>query len=178
MPFTQPTLSGVFEIELFHAKDERGVFTKTFHKSLFKTNHLEHSFDESFFSINKKGVIRGMHFQRPPHDHAKIVYVTSGKILDVILDLRKSSPTFGQHITIEISAENHQAVYMPKGIAHGFCCLTEATMIYLTSSEYNASSESGILWNSFNMEWPVSEPIISSRDRSFSPLSNFQTPFE
>lgn len=177
MKFTETNISGVYEIELFHAKDERGSFTKTFHKSLFKTNKLEYQFNESFFSINKKGVIRGMHFQCPPHDHAKIVYVSSGRILDVILDLRKSSPSFGQHIKFEVSAENHKAVYMPKGVAHGFCCLTEATMIYLTSSEYNAASESGILWNSFKMNWPVEAPIISSRDKSFSPFANFQTPF-
>ena len=164
MKFTETDISGVFEVTLFHAKDERGSFTKTFHKSSFEANNLESNFEESFFSINKKGVIRGMHFQQPPHDHAKLVYASAGKILDVILDLRESSPTYGKYVEIEISDENHKAVYMPKGVAHGFCCLSEATMIYLTSTEYSASSESGILWNSFNMDWPVESPVLSSRD--------------
>ncbi|HAW51656.1 MAG TPA: dTDP-4-dehydrorhamnose 3,5-epimerase [Flavobacteriales bacterium] len=178
MKFVETKISGVFEIELFHVKDERGSFTKSFHKSLFKTNKLEYKFDESFFSINKKGVIRGMHFQNPPHDQAKLVYVTSGVILDVILDLRKSSPTYRQYAKVEISAENSKAVYMPVGVAHGFCCLTDATMIYLTTTEYNAKSETGILWNSFGMKWPVQNPILSPRDKSFLPFGKFQTPFE
>ena len=177
MKFTETKISGVFEIDLFHVKDERGSFTKSFHKSLFKMNKLEYKFDESFFSTNKKGVIRGMHFQNPPHDQAKLVYATAGVILDVILDLRKSSQTYGQCAQIEISAENHKAVYMPVGVAHGFCCLTEASMIYLTSTEYNAGSETGILWNSFGMKWPVDDPIVSSRDKSFLSFSEFQTPF-
>jgi dTDP-4-dehydrorhamnose 3,5-epimerase len=177
LEFAETAISGVFEVNLFHAKDERGSFTKTFQKSSFEANNLESRFDESFFSTNKKGVIRGLHFQHPPHDHAKLVYASSGRILDVILDLRKSSLTYGLYAKVEISDQNHKAVYMPSGVAHGFCCLTDATMIYLTSTEYMASAESGILWNSFNMNWPADSPIISSRDSAFSPFSEFQTPF-
>ena len=177
MKLTKTKISGVFEVDLFHAEDERGSFTKTYQKSVLEEHQLVSNFEESFFSTNKKGVIRGMHFQYPPHDHAKLVYASSGRILDVILDIRKNSPTYGQWAEIEISAENHKAVYMPTGMAHGFCCLTEATMIYLTSTEYNATSESGILWSSFKMKWSEQNPIISKRDLEFSLLSDFETPF-
>ena len=139
---------------------------------------LEGSFDESFFSVNHKGVIRGMHFQSPPDDHAKLVYASSGRILDVYLDLRTSSETYGRFGSTEISLQNHTAVYMPPGIAHGFCCLTEATMVYLTSTVQSKLSERGIRWDSFGMKWPVTSPIISDRDRSFEGFGTFKSPFQ
>ena len=168
----------MYEIDLFHAGDERGSFTKTFHRPSFEKEGLEGKFDESFFSVNKKGVVRGMHFQSPPHDHAKVVYASSGRILDVFLDIRKSSPTYGNYASIEISLENHKAVYMPKGIAHGFCCLTDATMVYLTTTVQNKESEGGIRWDSFGMPWPVEDIIVSERDRGFIEFKNFTSPFE
>ena len=178
MKFKETEIQGLFEIELFHAKDERGSFTKTFHKSTFDKQGLDSSFDESFFSTNNRGVIRGMHFQNPPYDHSKIVYSASGRIMDVILDIRSASPSYGRYVQIEISSDNHKGIYMPKGVAHGFCCLTEATMIYLTSTEYNAEHESGIKWNSFGFDWPVDSPIISERDQEFVSLSEFKSPFK
>jgi dTDP-4-dehydrorhamnose 3,5-epimerase len=175
--FKETSIKGVFAIDMFHAEDHRGSFTKTFHKASFEEMGLESQFDESFFSINKKGVIRGMHFQLPPSDHAKVVYSTSGIILDVILDLRKDSSTFGQYTTVEISAENHTGVYMPKGVAHGFCCLTDATMVYLTSTMHNVSADSGVHWNSFGMDWPEKQPLMSDRDKHFLPLNKLKSPF-
>lgn len=177
MDFIETDIPGVFKIDLFHAADHRGSFTKTFHADEFELNGLENRFRESFFSINKKNVIRGMHFQKPPDDHAKLVYSCGGRILDVILDLRKNSHTFGKSIAIEISEENSTAVYMPKGVAHGFCCLTTATMVYLTSTVHNPESDSGVLWNSFGFEWPVSKVLMSDRDKEFPTFDEINSPF-
>ncbi len=162
---------------MFFAGDERGGFTKTFHKASFEEHGLETDFQESFFSYNQEGVIRGMHFQKPPHDHAKLVYSTRGRILDVVVDLRKESPTFGRHLSIEISDKNHKGVYMPKGVAHGFCCLTDATMVYLTSTMHNPDSDSGIRYDSFGMNWPIDNPVMSERDKSFPLFNELISPF-
>jgi len=177
MKFKELSIPGLFEIDLFHAEDHRGSFTKTFNKEWFQKHGLDFDFDESFFSINTKGVIRGMHFQLPPHDHSKLVYATHGRILDVVLDIRKDSPTFGMFASIEISHENHKAIYMPKGVAHGFCCLSDATMVYMTSTMHHMESDSGIKWDSFGLSWPVKEPIISDRDQGFDSFSDTKSPF-
>lgn len=177
MKFNETEIPGVYGIEFFHAGDDRGSFTKTFHSEEFEMYGLESRFRESFFSVNKKNVIRGMHFQKPPHDHAKLVYCTSGRILDVILDLRKNSHTFGKCVAVEISADNHTGVYMPKGVAHGFCCLTDATMIYLTSTVHNPEADSGVLYNSFGFDWPVKHPVMSVRDGKFPSFEELKSPF-
>lgn len=177
MKFREREIPGLFEIELFHALDDRGLFVKTFEKGAFENAGIESSFTESFYSVNKAKVIRGMHFQLPPHHHGKLVYCTSGTILDVILDLRKDSPAYGRHVTAEISGRNHLALFLPKGVAHGFCSLTEATMVYLTSTSHNAGADSGIRWDSFGMKWPVADPVISERDKAFAPFADFKSPF-
>lgn len=177
MNFKELDIKGVFEIELFHADDHRGSFTKTFHKEAFENQGLTSDFQESFFSINNEGVIRGMHYQTPPYDHAKLVYSTNGRILDVILDLRKESSTFGKFTTVEISEKNHKAVYMPKGVAHGFCCLTDATMVYLTSTMHSPVADSGVRWDSFGMQWPSDQNIMSERDKNFTSFHELNTPF-
>uniref|UniRef100_UPI0035632619 dTDP-4-dehydrorhamnose 3,5-epimerase family protein n=1 Tax=Ilyobacter sp. TaxID=3100343 RepID=UPI0035632619 len=115
MKLIKTELKGVFIIETFHAEDERGSFTKTYNKKFFKENKLCSKFKESYYSVSKKDVIRGMHFQLPPHDHEKLVYVIKGKIIDVILDLRKKSETYGKYISIELSEENRHSIYIPKG---------------------------------------------------------------
>lgn len=173
----ETNIEGLFELDLFHAKDERGSFTKTFQAEEFDQLGLDSEFRESFFSINKKGVVRGMHFQNPPHDHSKLVYCTQGVILDVIVDIRKESQSYGKFASIEISAEKHNAVYIPKGMAHGFCCLTDATMVYLTSTVHNPDSDKGIRFDSFNFEWPVNQVIMSDRDKLFPSLQEFNSPF-
>ncbi len=177
MNFKDTDIEGVYEIELFHQDDHRGSFTKTYHKETFDKKGLISDFQESFFSINKEGVIRGMHFQLPPHDHAKLVYSTNGRILDVILDLRTESQTFGKFAAIEISDKSHKAVYMPKGWAHGFCCQTDATMVYLTSTMHNPDADSGVRWDSFGMEWPLDQIIMSERDKNFISFHELNSPF-
>ena len=178
MELVETGMNGVFVLDLFHAKDHRGVFVKPFHRATFEKFGLDSRFDESFYSTNVKGVLRGMHFQLPPEDHSKLIYCTSGKLLDVVLDIRTSSPTFGQAISVELSGDNFRAIYIPKGCAHGFAVLEDnTTMIYLTSTMHHPPSDSGIRWDSFDFEWPFDEPIISPRDLTFPALSDFKSPF-
>lgn len=172
------TIPGVYEIDFFHISDSRGSFVKTLHKGMLEKNGLESDFAESFYSLNNKGVIRGMHFQTPPDDHAKIVYCTQGKLMDVILDIRKNSPTYGKYINIELSADNFKGVYLPKGTAHGFCTLEDNTcMTYLTTTVHSPTNDGGIAYNSFGYEWPVKDAVHSERDLQFPTLLDYESPF-
>jgi len=178
MRFIPTKLKDVYIIEQHVFADERGQFVKTFHEDIFKEKNLEHQFKESYYSDSYKDVIRGMHFQTPPHDQAKIATVITGKIVDVLVDIQKNSPTFGQYIEIELSRESHQSVYIPSGYAHGFCSLTDHSIVYyITSTVYNPEHDKGIRWDSFGYNWNVKRPIISKRDQSFPALQDFKTPF-
>lgn len=159
--------------------DSRGRFIKTFHTGLFEELGLPVDWREEFYSISKKGVIRGMHYQSPPEDHHKMIYCLSGRVLDVILDLRDGSPTYGSHVTFEISAEKGEIIIIPSGFAHGFCTLSDETIMqYKVSSIYSPEHDTGVLWNSFGCAWPYDQPIISDRDTKFPPLSSVNPPFK
>lgn len=158
--------------------DHRGGFVKTFQESLLLEKGINFNLRESYYSISKKDVIRGMHFQLPPHQHSKIVFCTKGAILDVIVDLRKDSPHYKQFVMQELSADNHKAFYIPEGFAHGFKALTEdAITYYLVSSEYQKDSDTGIRYDSIGFDWELSNPVISDRDLSFGTLAAFASPF-
>ena len=119
-----------------------------------------------------------MHFQNPPDDHAKLIYCSSGKLVDIILDIRVGSPTYGKFAQVELSGDNYKAVYLPKGVAHGFCVLEDNTcMVYLTSTVHSPQNDAGVLWNSFGCNWPVENPINSDRDKNFPSLANLKSPF-
>lgn len=176
--FIETAIPGVFEVELFHAGDARGMFVKPYHKATLEQHGLVSEFRESFYSTNQKGVIRGMHFQYPPHDHAKIVYCTAGRLIDVILDIRTDSPTYGKCATVELSGDNYKAVYMPSGVAHGFAVLEDHTcMVYLTETMHTPSADAGIHIASFDHKWPFEEPITSARDQEFPTLAEIKSPF-
>ena len=178
MKVTPTTINGVLVITLAPFKDERGVFAKTFNLDQFKKLGLETNFTESFYSISKKDVIRGMHFHLPPKDHFKLIYVTSGAVLDVALDLRKDSPTYGKHFAIELSQENNTMIYIPPGCAHGFRALQDNTCtVYMQTGMYSSEHDSGIHVESFGMDWGVSNPTLSERDKNFVTLPEFITPF-
>jgi dTDP-4-dehydrorhamnose 3,5-epimerase/CDP-3, 6-dideoxy-D-glycero-D-glycero-4-hexulose-5-epimerase len=158
--------------------DDRGSFIKTFHDTTLQDAEINFQLKESYFSFSNKDVIRGMHFQLPPHQHAKIVFCPYGAILDVIIDLRRSSSTYGKYYAHELSRENHKAYYIPEGFAHGFKALTEDAMTYyLVTSEYSKDEDTGIRYDSFGFDWEVKDPIISERDFSFPSLAEFSTPF-
>ena len=178
MKIRKTNIEGLFVIDLFHAKDNRGGFVKTFHKASFEEHGLNTQFEESFYSKNNKGVIRGMHFQTPPHDHDKLVYCTNGSLIDVILDIRKDSPTYGKYASIELTGENNRAVYIPKGMAHGFESLENHTMMtYLTSTMHQPSHDQGINYDSFGKTWDSKNPIINQRDLEWPTLEEYNSPF-
>ncbi len=180
MNLNSTKIDGVYIIENFNAKDERGSFIKTFHSELFEEAGLCTCFRESYFSISNKDVIRGMHFQLPPFDHDKLVYVAKGEVIDVVLDLRKNSKTFGEHISINLSGENAKSIYIPKGLAHGFRSLKEDTiMVYNVSTVYSSQQDSGINYDSFGFEWNIKNPIVSERDKLLKDFKEYilENPF-
>ena len=161
----------LFVLEYNSFKDNRGEFIKTIHKETFIESNLEWNFAESFYSISHKNVFRGMHFQYPPNDHEKLVYVVKGSVTDVILDLRFDSSTFGQYFTVELSDKNKKGIYIGKGFAHGFLSLEDNTIVeYHTTTIQNKECEGGVKWDSIVFDFPEKEIIISERDSSFLPF--------
>lgn len=161
-----------------HFTDHRGAFVKTFHATELLELGITFEMKESYYSISKKNVIRGMHFQLPPHQHAKIVFCPYGAILDVAIDLRKDSPHYGTCFSTELSAENHKAFYIPEGFAHGFKSLTEGAITqYFVSSVYHANADTGIAYNSIDFDWGITNALLSERDQSFVKFENFKSPF-
>jgi dTDP-4-dehydrorhamnose 3,5-epimerase len=159
-------------------QDERGAFVKTFNDSLFKSWGIDFQMQESYYSVSHNNVIRGMHFQLPPHQHSKIVFCPQGAILDVIVDLRKSSTQFGKCYSQILSAENHKGFYVPEGFAHGFKSLCDNTITYyLVSSQYHQQSDTGIAFDSIPFDWDCLQPIMSERDKKFIQLEQFSSPF-
>ena len=171
-------IEGVKLINNFSQEDSRGLFVKPFTNIIDSLKKLHFDINEIYYSISQKNVIRGMHFQRPPMDHAKLIYLTSGKITDVLLDLRKSSKTYKNHIAIDLSAYEN-TLFIPAGIAHGFLSNENGTtVVYNQSSVYSQDHDDGILWNSFGYDWGTNEPILSDRDRSFIEFNDFNSPFD
>lgn len=171
-------MSGCYLFESPKFSDARGRFVKTYHKEYFQENGINIEFAEEFYSSSKKNVIRGMHFQLPPSEHDKLVYCIQGRVLDVFLDIRRSSSTYGQSMGIELSGENARSLFLPKGIAHGFLSLEDDTvMVYKTSTIHNPIKDCGIIWNSFGFDWPVETPIVSDRDTKHPTFPTFDSPF-
>ncbi len=155
----------LFLIDLDVFSDERGHFIKTIHAPTFETGNLDCDFKESYYSISKKDVFRGMHFQSVPYEHSKLVHVVHGAILDIVLDLRSNSKRFGEYFTIEMTSKNRKALYVGKGFAHGFLSLENDTIVeYHTTSVQSKIGEGGVRWDSFGFKLPISVPIISLRD--------------
>jgi len=171
-------IPGCYEIQPRVLDDIRGRFVKVFHANVFLELGLEASFAEDYYSVSRKGVIRGMHFQAPPADHVKVAYCVQGGVFDVVLDLRVGSPTYGQAASFNVTAEKANLVYIPRGLAHGFCPVSEvATLVYKVSTVYSPEYDSGVLWNSIGIDWPVASAVLSERDRAFKPFSEFKSPF-
>ena len=171
-------LAGCYELQPKAFEDARGRFVKVFHVPTFAAHGLETAFAEEYYSVSYKNVIRGMHFQLPPMDHVKMVYCVEGKVLDAVVDLRKGSPTYGRFDLFELSAAKANSLYIPKGMAHGFCVRSErAIMVYKVSTVHSPAHDAGLLWNSMEIPWPIAEPILSERDAAFPRLDTFVSPF-
>lgn len=171
-------LRGCFELQPKVLADARGKFVKVFHEQAFAALGLQTDFAEEYYSVSYKNVIRGMHFQVLPMDHVKLVYCVEGDVLDVVLDLRTGSPTYGQYALFELSAAKASSIYIPKGMAHGFCVRSEqAIMVYKVSTVYSPAQDTGILWSSAGIPWPTTDAILSARDQSFTTFAQFESPF-
>lgn len=178
MRFKETALAGCLEIQNDRFIDHRGIFVKTFHKNVFKQYGLVTSFSEEYYTVSEKSVIRGLHFQLPPAEHEKIVYCSAGAVMDVVVDLRKGSPTYGYFEQIRLSSDEANMLYIPKGFAHGFEVLSDtAIMMYKVTSVYAPERDNGILWNSLSIPWNTQEPIMSDRDQGFGEFKDFVTPF-
>ncbi len=161
------------ESRAFH--DARGHFYEHYKQSEFAANGITDSFPQDNYSLSKKNVIRGLHYQIPPEPQAKLVRVISGVIWDVAVDIRKSSPHYLQWIGVELSGENRSMLYIPPGFAHGFVALSDDVhLMYKCSTEYSPTYERGISYNDpkINISWPVSNPIISQRDQELPLLAD------
>ena len=178
MNLVELKIPGCYEIQLPAYTDVRGMLVKAFSRNQFVKHGLEFGFVETFYTISGENVLRGMHLQVPPADHAKVVYCVTGQVLDVCLDLRCGSPSFREHVSLEISGPRHNALYLPPGVAHGFYVLqAPAIMLYHVTSEHQPQFDTGIAWNSFGAEWPTRSPILSQRDASLPTLQDFVSPF-
>lgn len=179
MQFEETNLPGIVRITPKRVRDARGEFVKPYHRKAFEDAGIVFEPREEFFSVSHKGVLRGMHFQAPPMDHAKLVYCIEGEVLDVVVDIRRKSPTYGKTAAFLLSRENRDCLYIPRGFAHGFLVQSEsATMVYQTDFEHSPEHDRGVLWCSLDFAWPIREPALSERDGSFPSLQQFQTPFE
>lgn len=174
-------LAGAVVVEPIVHRDERGSFVKTFHAAQLAEAGLRFELREEFFSVSHRGVLRGMHFQTPPFAHQKLVSCAAGRVLDVLVDLRRGSATYGAACSLELSAERPQTVWAPPGLAHGFLSLEDDSCItYKTDREYAPQHDAGIRWDSFEFAWPMAadELVISPRDREHPQLAELASPFE
>ena len=172
MRFTETGLNGAFLVEIEPVEDERGLFARSWCQKEFATQGLNANLVQCNISFNnKKGTLRGMHFQAEPHPEVKLVRCTMGKVYDVIIDLRPDSATYKQWFAIELSAENRTALYVPQGFAHGFQTLADNTEVYYQMSEvYYPELARGVRYDdpAFSIIWPIDTPILSDRDKGFA----------
>lgn len=178
MRFEQTDIAGVRFFAPNILQDTRGFFAKLTHQPTFSTEGLSALFPEHYVSNSRRGVVRGMHLQLPPHEHDKLVVCLSGRVMDVVLDLRRAQPTFQKAIGRELDGTRLEGVYVPCGCAHGFQALTDdVLMAYYVSSVYSPEADGGVRFDSFGFNWPEGEAIASERDLSLEPLRSFLSPF-
>lgn len=169
------TLEGVLEIYPKVFDDQRGYFFESYREDWLQSEGIQEKWVQDNQSFSQKGTVRGLHFQRGAHAQAKLVRVIQGKVLDVVVDLRKGSKTFGKSFSTVLDTERHNLLYVPVGFAHGFSVLEDAIFVYKCSNYYNKQSEGGILWNDtdLNIDWKVGQPIISEKDEVWPTLKEF-----
>jgi dTDP-4-dehydrorhamnose 3,5-epimerase len=180
MKIQELAMPGCFKILPEKFTDERGLFLKTFHNETFLKCGIGFNAKEEFFSISKKNVLRGLHFQSPPSAHNKLVYCPKGAVLDFFVDLRIGSPTYKKSLSIELNENNGIVLYLPIGIAHGFLSLEDdSLMIYKTDCSYDPSTDNGLLFDSCGIKLPIDESnfIISERDKSFLTIEKYKSEF-
>ncbi|HEX8348330.1 MAG TPA: dTDP-4-dehydrorhamnose 3,5-epimerase [Hymenobacter sp.] len=180
MEFKYFDLPGVVEITPRVFGDARGAFFESFSAKRMAEGGVEGNWVQDNQSRSDRGVLRGLHFQLPPHAQAKLVRVATGRVLDVIVDLRKASPTFGQHLTVELDSTRCNMLYVPVGFAHGFTALEDNTLfLYKCTDYYAPHAEGGILWSDpqLAINWGLDSPVVSPKDQVLPTLSEFDSPF-
>ena len=181
MEVKKTKINGVFLIKPQIFTDKRGYFFESFNSKEFrKAAGVDVQFVQDNQSLSSKNVLRGLHFQHPPFAQAKLVSVIKGEVLDVVVDIRKDSETYGEHIVAYLNEDNHNQLYIPEGMAHGFLTFSdEIIFCYKCSNYYNKEAEGSILWNDelLNINWGSSNPIVSHKDQQAKNFSSFVTPF-
>jgi len=182
MKFIETKILDVIIIEPIVFEDERGYFLESYNQNKFEEVVGKNSFIQDNESKSSKGVLRGLHFQKPPYEQAKLVRCIEGEVLDIAVDIRKNSNTYGQHIAVLLSGENKRQLFVPRGFAHGFLVLSNtATFAYKVDNSYAPEFDAGIRWNDkeLNIQWDMkdSEIIISAKDAELPFFSEFESPF-
>jgi len=180
MNFERIAISGLCVVSPRVFDDPRGYFFESYSKKTFVEAGITDDFVQSNQSLSQKGVLRGLHFQTPPFAQSKLVRVIQGAVLDVAVDIRLNSPTYGQHYSIVLSEQNKKMFYVPVGFAHGFLTLEDNTIFsYKCGNYYNKESEQGILWNdaSLDIDWGIKDPVLSEKDMVNNLFSEFDSPF-
>lgn len=181
MDLETTSIEGLLLLRPPRFQDDRGSFTETWNQARFNELVGEKiDFVQSNESVSRSGVLRGLHFQAPPHAQGKLVRVVAGKVLDVAVDLREGSATFGQHHAALLSADNRWQFWIPPGFAHGFLTLEEQTVFqYLCTAMYHRESEGSLRWDDpdLGIDWGMEAPLVSAKDGSAQAFAHFQTPF-
>lgn len=180
MQLISTPLEGLFIIQPRVFEDARGYFFESYNKDVFSKHGIVTEFVQDNESLSQKGVLRGLHFQNPPHAQAKLVRVIRGAVMDVAVDIRSNSPTYGKHFALELSAANKTMLFIPEGFAHGFAVLEDDTIFsYKCSRTYNKDSEDGILWSDpdLKINWGIADPTLSDKDKTAKRFRNFKSLF-
>lgn len=180
MKVTQLHLEGAIILEPTVFTDERGYFFESFNAERYKSFGVPDFFSQDNQSFSAKGVLRGLHFQNPPFEQGKLVRVIRGSVLDVIVDIRTKSPTYGEHLSIKLDAIDHKMLWIPPGFAHGFASLEANTIfVYKCTKVYNKAAEGGIIWNDpdLNINWGVSNALVSEKDLELGLFKNLDSVF-
>lgn len=176
MKIVKTKIEGLLELWPDIYGDDRGHFLELHNKRAFSDHGIHANFVQDNCSFSHKGVVRGIHLQYPPHQQAKFVRVLKGKVLDIALDLRPDSATFGQSHTLVLNSDDYNALYIPEGFGHGFAALEDSTFIYKCTAHYAPEYEGGIRWDDqeLNIDWQIESPIISEKDRNLPTFAEFR----
>ncbi len=180
MEIIKPPIDGLLVINPKIFVDDRGYFFESWNEESFVKNGLDLDFVQDNQSLSSKGVLRGLHFQNPPFAQGKLVRVIKGAVLDIVVDIRKESATYGQHFSIELNEENKTIFWIPPGFAHGFITLEDDTIVtYKCTGVYNSASEEALLWSDkdLNIDWGAIKPLVSDKDLVAGSFKNFKSQF-
>lgn len=180
MKVIETGFKGLYKIEPLVFEDKRGYFFESWNKEKFKEAGLDHNFLQDNQSMSGAHVLRGLHFQLPPWEQGKLVRVITGAVVDVVVDLRKGEPTYGQHFKYTITAEKKNMLWIPPGFAHGFLTLEENTIFFYKCTQvYNRESEASIAWfdPDLNIDWGITKPLVSEKDKVAPLFRDFNSPF-